>query len=813
MFKSYLIVAVRNFLRQKSFALINIVGLAFGLASILLIFLYIQDELKYDLMHPKAENIYRVGFTGIRQDGSEFRAVGVPGGWTMQLKAELPQVEENLRILWTGYPVSVADKENDKILLTEEMMWVEPSFGNMLYFNVVKGEKESTFARQNSMAISEKAAVSLFNDQDPIGRTLVFSHPWMTGGEEATVIVSAVFEDYPANSQVKPDYLVNYNVLNPFFDGEFESFASDWDRGWFQSYIRTTSEADMNYIKEQLKKMLEDNVGEEAANYEPVFQKIGDVHFDTVMPWTREGPGDISYIFIFGSVALLILLVACINYMNLATARSAKRSREIGMRKTFGSARWQLMIQFFVESLITTFIALFIAFALIALILPYFNNLALKSFNFSSIFAPEILGVFVIIILFVALVAGSYPAVYLSGFSPIKALKSKIATGKKNEFFRKLLVVVQFCVSIILIIGSVVATKQMSFIGDSKLSQQGDRILSIRYGGTAPADRYQTFKNTVLQDADFEEVTMANHLPRQTFFGGIDADFTVPSVSAEPYNWSQLNVDFDFPTTFGIEVLAGRNFDKQNLADSNAFMINEAALKELDVPLSEAIGLSIAVSIGENQAIDGKIIAVIKDFPYRSMHEVIGPLVISSRPHNIDKIVYVKLPSDNQGDHIATLEEKWKRIFPGIGFDYWLINDEFQKMYEAESRMADLITGFSVLAVLIACLGLFGLASYLAERRTKEIGIRKVMGASASQMVMLLFTNFMKLLGIAALIALPIAYFLMNDWLQNFIYHTNLSWWIFGLAILMVGGLTILTVGYESLKASYSNPVDAIKHD
>ncbi len=813
MIKSYLIVAVRNFLRQKSFALINIIGLAIGLASILLIFLYIQDELKYDLIHPKAENIYRVGYNGIRQDGSTYSAVGVPGGWTSQLKAQLPQVEESLRILWTGYPVSVIDKDNDKIVLTEEMMWVEPTFGNILHFEVVNGEKQHAFDLHNSMAISESAAKKMFRDENPIGRTLVFSHPWMTGGEEAEVIVSAVFEDYPSNSQVRPDYLVNYHVLNPFFEGEFNDFAAAWDRGWFQSYIRITDNADIAYIKEALNKMATENVGEDAANFDPIFRKIGDVHFDTEMPWTREGPGDMSYIIIFGSVAILILLIACINYMNLATARSAKRAREIGMRKTFGSPRAQLMFQFFVESLITSLIALCIAIGIIAIVLPYFNALSSKSFFFSDIFAKDIVAVFIIILLLVSFIAGSYPAIYLSGFSPIQALKSKLASGRKNEFLRKLLVVIQFCVSIILIIGAVVATKQMNFIGDSKLSQQGDRILSIRYGGTAPIDRYQTFKNSILQDANFDQVTMANHLPRQSFFGGINAMFTIASLSPEPYNWSLLNVDFDFVNTFGVEFLAGRNFDQKNLADSNAFMINAAALREMDIEIGEAIGLPISLSIDENRSIEGKIIAVIKDFPYRSIHETIGPLVISSRPHNIDQIVYVKLPSENQAEHIAALEEKWKQIFPGIGFDYWLIDDEFQKMYEAESRMADLITGFSVLAVIIACLGLFGLASYLAERRTKEIGIRKVMGASAGQMVVLLFNNFMKLLIIAIVIALPISYLLMNDWLQNFIYHTSLSWWIFALAVVAVAGLTIVTVGYESMKASYANPVDAIKQD
>lgn len=813
MIKNYLTIALRSFLRQKGFALINILGLSIGLASVLLIFLYINDELTYDTMHPRHETTYRLGFTGVNQDGTEFQAGLVPGAWALQLKEQLPDVKEALRYFWTGYPVSVSDQDNDKILLTEEMYWVEPTYPEVLHFNVLKGDRNGFSGTQNSMAIAESVARQFFGDQDPIGETLIFRHPWMTNGEEVGVVVTTVFEDYPANSHVKPKYLVNYNTLGRFFNNGFDNFMNSWGNGWLYSYIVTAPNADPNQILERLNQMLDTNLGEDAQNFEPLIIKVSDIHFDTAVSWTTEGPGDLSCIFIFGSIALLILVVACINYMNLATARSAKRSKEVGMRKSFGSSRKQLMFQFFNESFLTAFIALLLAVLLVIIVLPVFNDLAYKNFTVGSVFSGKILLILFAIMVFVSFMAGSYPAIYLSGFKPIEVLKSKFVAGKSTELFRRILVVIQFSISIILIISTFVVMMQMSFLRNSKLNERGDQILSIRYGGTAPNERYQTFKNLVLQDPDVSHVTMANHLPRQNYFGGINSALTFPDISSEPYNWSMLNVDFDFPGTYDLEFIAGRDFSAQNLADSNAFILNETAVRNLNVDLDKVMGMAVSVAVGEDRSIDGKVIGVVKDFPYRSMHETIGPLAISAIPHFIDKIVYVKLPAKGISEKIASLHEKWKEIFPGVGFDYWFISEEFGRMYETEERMAGLIKNFSILAIFIACMGLFGLASYLAERRTKEIGIRKVMGASSGQMVILLFTSFARLLAVSAVVALPVAYLLMNSWLQNFVYNVGLSWWVFVLSIVLVTLLTVVTVGYESLKASLANPVDVIRYE
>ncbi len=808
MLKNYLTIAFRSFLKQKGFAFINILGLAIGLGAAVLIFLYIVDETSFDTIHKAPDRTYRIGAERVPDDGNTFTATGVPAVWSSQLKAEYPDVEEAAKFLWLGYPVSLAYKEADKIFLTEDLLWVEPTFPKVFYFNMVQGNAEKVFELPNAVVLTQTAANRFFGTDDPIGKTLVLKH-WITNNQEVNVTVTGVIEDFPSNSHIQADYLVNYNLLASANPG-FNNFLTQWGNGFFSSYIVLKEGADINKISEGLTQLLATNLGEEAREFKPFFRKITDIHFDSEVEWVNEGAGDISYIYIFGSIALLILIIACINYMNMATARSAKRSKEVGMRKSLGSRRAQLIAQFMSESLLMTFFALILSFFIVILVLPYFNDIAQKSFTIASLVNPRMLLTLAGIVVFVALVAGSYPALYLSGFNPVEVLKGSFVAGRRSEAFRKGLVVFQFCISLILIICAGIVMKQMHFLSTSKLNESGEQLLSIRYGDNAPAERYQAFKNKVLEDADIAQVTMANHLPRQDYFGGINTVFVFPDVNNQEYEWSQLNVDFDFPQTFGLELITGRDFSKENQADSSALLLNEAAVRNLGITTEEAVGMSVMNNDNNEMS---RVIGVVKDFPYRSMHQTIGPLIISARPHSIDKIVYVKLPAGKVQEKIASLESQWKEVYPNLGFDYWFVSDEFSRMYASEERMAGLTQGFSVLAILIACLGLFGLASYLAEQRTKEIGIRKVLGASIVQVLFLLFSTFFIMFAIACLIAMPLAYWLMHTWLQNFVYHISIEWTIFLLSVLIVGLLTVFTVGYETIRASLANPVDAIRHE
>lgn len=813
MFRNYFKTAYRNILRQKGFSFINITGLAIGLASAMLIFLYIFDELTYDSIHPNAQNTYRIGHVRTFPNGESFNAPAAPGAWSTQLKEQYPEVLECVRYAWWGYPASIQNEVEDKILLSENIYWTDGSYPKVLHFKSLYGNGETAFDQPNSIALSRSMAASLFEEKNPVGKLLKVEHPAL-GDNSLSLIVSAIFEDYPNNSHIRPDYLVNIAAVYSAFPQLEEAMAS-WESGWWNSYIVTRTDADIDKLSENLNGLLEIHLAENAANYDPVFRKVTDLHFDSEFEWVNEGAGDMNYIYIFGSIAILILIIACINYMNLATARSAKRAKEIGLRKTLGGKRGQLVIQFLGESFMLSVLATVLAFGLMIIAIPLFNQVAQKSFHVSVLFQPVILLSASAIVIFVALCSGFYPALILSGFRPVEVLRGRFSTGKGSEVFRKTLVIFQFSISVVLMICTAFIMRQMNYLQDSKLSRSGDQMVSIRYGGNAPTDKYETYKQVLLQDPDISVVSMANHLPRQEYFGSIQSTFRFPSIGEDELSWSLLNVEHNFVDAFELDLIDGRTFDDRQLSDSSqivSFLINEAGVRSLGLENEEILGLTVNQQLGE-ESISGQITGIVKDFPYRSMRSEIGPLLVTNRLHPIDKIVYVKLPEQKIGEKLAVLESKWKEVFPEVGFDYWFLSDEFQRMYANEDRMSELTKVFAFLALIVACLGIYGLASFLAERRNKEIGIRKVLGASIQSILLLLSKTFVLILLISSLVAIPLAYWLMNDWLQNFAYHINLSWYIFCGAIAVVFLISLFTVSYETIKAAFLNPIEYIRNE
>jgi len=811
MLKNYFTVALRTFSRQKIYTFINISGLAIGLAGALLIFGYIIDELSYDMVHPHARNTCRIGTKRIFEDGNEGKYSVAPALWSTQLKEQYPDVQSILRILFIPYPTSVNYKDKEKILLTEKLIFVENTFTEVLYFDVILGDKGNALREINSIALNESTAEKMFGDENPIGKILTIKHPSSTNNKEIDLMVTAIFNDYPSNSHITPDYLVNIECLRSVIaGGNYDDWFTGWLQGFLESYVVFKDGTDIENIENQFEKLVYENLGEEAGKFIPFLKNLKDLYFDDEVGWIFEGSGDIKYVFIFGSIAILLILIASINYMNLATARSAKRSREVGLRKVMGSNRFQLIYQFIIESFLTTLLSLILSLIIVFLMLPVFNTLAQKNFEFLTFFNIRLLAWMGVIIFIVTIFAGSYPAFYISKFKPVQAVRGGQLNVKGSDPLREILVIFQFSISFFLLICTGVLLKQINFLSSSKLNEQGEQMVSIRYGGIAPFEKYPSYKNTVLQDPNFNVVTIANHLPRLDYFAWIGITVKIPQVSDQDYEWSELNVDFDFTKAFNLDVLIGRDFNVENPADSNACLINEAAVKNLGIDITEAVGLTIEDPQSQRISI---VIGVVKDFPYRSMHHPIGPLRINARPNQWDQIVYVKLPLNNIQKHIQTLEAKWKEILPGIGFDYWFLDQEFGRMYESETRMSDLTESFSIIAIFIACLGLFGLTSYMTERRTKEIGIRKVMGASVKQVLILFLRTYLKMLIISAIIAGPIAYFLINKWLQQFAYHISIDWKIILGAVGIVFVLTIITVSYELIKASTANPVDTIRYE
>ena len=594
-----------------------------------------------------------------------------------------------------------------------------------------------------------------------------------------------------------------------------------------QSFFTCNNPSDLGTIQADLQAKIDELIksNDLDLSYQPIIRKITDVHFDKAIDWSvSHKSADRKYVTVFVTIAILTLLVACINYMNLATARSTQRAREVGMRKALGSTRRQLFLQFMLESFVLVVISMVLALIFVTLALPFFNTVAGKTFTVLHLFDPGMLLIIVGVVIFVTFVAGSYPSIFISGFQPATVIKGKLVFGKGSNFLRRFLTVIQFSVSLALLISTVIVIRQMNLMRNSKLNEAGNQIVSIRYGGfSGPAtiEKYQTFKHLLSQDPGIEAVTVANHLPRLDFFGPLNMQYQFPEVSEERYNWNQLNGDYDFPKAFGLELITGRFFDNENPADSNSYILNEAAAKALELTVEEALDQPMLIPesvnfVGETSyenARSGKVIGVVKDFPYKSMYNLIEPVAISSRPDNWDRIIHVKLPARQMAEKIAFIESNWKELFPEYGFDYWYIDEEFGRMYENETRIAGLTEQFSILAILITCFGLYGLASFMSQQRTKEIGIRKAMGATNFQMVALLLMVFVKLLLVSCLVAIPAAYLFARQWLENFVYRTDLSVWVFLTSVFAIALITLITVGYETLKASMTNPVNSLKHE
>ena len=819
MFRNYLLIALRNFKRQKLFTLLNIFGLALGLASAIFIFLYVSDELRYDVMHPRYNTTYRVGTSWKNPDGQTFDNTSSPGFFVRYLKNNRSEISHGTRIAYIGYPTSLHHKAKDKIILTEEIRWAEPNFEEVLAFDLLRGNAKKMFENFNTMVISESGARKLFGRDDPIGKTITIKHFWATRDREIDVVVSGVYKDYPSNTHFKPDYIINIHALRNIHGEHFNEFLEGTRFGehlsFFENYVVIKPGANINQIKSVLDRlagqMLQSDSSAVAAGWKftSFLTPMSDLHFDQKVLWEGNSRGDKTYLKIFSVIAMLIMLIACINYMNLATARSVKRAKEVGLRKSFGSNRTGIAKQFFLESFLMVTGALLLAFILVIVFLQPFNQLAHKTFSIGSSLNPVMLLIVGGIVLFMGLISGIYPALYLSKFQPVQVLKGQIARGKGAELFRKSLVTIQYTVALILIICTFIVIRQMDQLKTTKLNEQGSQILSIRFGGIANPQRYHEFKRSVLEDHEIKNVTMANHLPRLDYFGWIGANVKFPEFQDKNLQWNQLNVDFDFGKTYALEFVAGRDFQIGNLNDSSSMIVNEAGVRALKQPISKVIGTTVKDNFDSTRIY--RIIGVVKDFPFRSMHQPIEPLLLNPRPHFIDKIVYITLPAGKFQEKISSIEKKWHSVFPNTGFDHWFLSDEFNRMYLVEGRVSALAKAFAVLAILITVLGVFGLASYTAEQRTKEVGIRKVLGAGEKQVIGLFAWLFIKIFVVACLVAIPLAWLAAYKWLQGFAYRTSISPMIFAISLFGLLAITLLTVSYEILKSARANPVHSLR--
>ncbi len=804
MFKSYLKIALRNILKYKAYSLINILGLAVGMASCILILLYVHDELSYDKYHEKADQIYRVTREWFNSDGSSNLHLGhVAPPIGPLLKNDFPDLQHVVRMASGGRPLV---RYQDKIFQEERFYFADPEIFEVFTLPIIQGDVKAALADPRNVVISPAMAEKYFGGEDPIGKVVNVDN-------QADLKVSAVMAEIPYNSHFHFDFLGSMRVLEQAY-GEQE--FKNWGSNNYATYLLFPKEYPVENFKEAIPAFIGRHHpdGEKAIPQTTLhLQRLTDIHLHSQLDSEIEANGNIVYVYIFSAIAFFLLMIACINFMNLATARSANRAKEVGLRKVVGAERMQLIKQFLGETVVMALISLFLALVIVEAALPKFNAFAEKELALRSQGALFVFSSLIGIALFVGIIAGSYPAFFLSRFQPVAVLKGqKIGTTRSR--FRSALVVFQFAISIILIIGMGIVYNQLEYCRTKNLGLNKEHIIVL------PTDqgmisRYVDIKNQLLQHPHIANVAASKRVPSGRLLdssgGSIpDGDNYLPL----EFRIANVRVDHSFIDTYGIQMAAGRNFSVEFPTDSTeAFILNETAVKKIGW-LSADAAVGKAFQYGSRK---GRIIGVVKDFNYESLHQPVTPIVMYIVPQSFNSIS-VKIRPERPEDIAATLDflkQKWQEFRPNFPFQYSFIDERYEELYQSEHRLGQIFGVFSLLAVFIACLGLFGLASYMAEQRTKEIGIRKVLGASMGSIVLLLSKEFTRLVIVATLAAWPIAYYAMNNWLQEFAYRININdqTATFLLAAVLAFGIALLTISFQSIKAALGNPVKALRYE
>lgn len=807
MIKNYLKIAVRNLWKNKGLTFINIAGLAIGLACFILMVMYVVDELSYDRFYPNVERTFRVD-SDIKFGGNELHICESSDPMGPTLKKDYPQVEEYTRI-YANEGSKLIRKGND-YLNEDNIVYADSTFFNVFPQKVLYGDIKTALIEPNTVVISETAAKKYFSSMDAAGKTLEI--------DKKPFKVTAVIKDMPPNSHFHFDFIMSMKNVdygwNNFLSHNFHTYIVLKPGTDYHAFEKNFEQVIEKYVLPQAKQVMT------GLTTMDDFRKAGNKLDYSLMPLTKihlysnrspelESNGNIQYVYIFSAVALFILLIACINFMNLSTARSAKRAKEVGIRKVLGSGKKNLITQFLSESTITAFIALLLALVLAYFTLPLFNNMAAKSMQFESIFSPSFLPFLLSLPIIVGLMAGAYPAFYLSHFKPVAVLRGKINAGFRKSNLRSSLVVFQFFISIFLIIGTVIVYKQLQFIQNTNLGFNKDQVLIIN-GTDALEKNDEVFKNAVLELPGVKSGTMSAYLPVPSSRN--DNAYSKDAVMDQQNALSMQTwtVDDEYINTIGLQLIKGRNFSKDYGTDTSAFIINESAAKILgfDDPIGKKI-YQPNPDQPDAAPMVFTVIGVVKDFNYESLRQNIYPLGLKYG-HSNNNISF-KISSTNAKALVAQIQEKWRSLAPGMPFSYRFMDDAFDNMYRAEQRVGKISMTFSILAIFIACLGLFGLVTFMAEQRTKEIGVRKVLGASVPNLVAMLSKDFLKLVLIASLIAFPVAWWAMHTWLQDFAYRINIEWWVFVVAAIAAILIALITVSFQAIKAALANPVKSLR--
>lgn len=808
MFFNYLTTAIRNIIKHKGYSLINITGLAVGIASAVLILLYVQDELSYDRFHEKSDQIYRVGLHGTIA-GNEMKVGITSAPMAQTLVDEFPEVLYATRLFTFGGSPVVKYKESSFVI--DKYYYADSTFFDVFTVGFINGAPGTALNRSNTMILTRETAEKIFGTEDPVGKTL------LVGNNQDAFEVTGVVEEFPGNSHFNFDVLTSI-VTMP------EASSPVWVSNNFVTYIVLQEGFDYHDLEAKFPELVKTYVGPqleqfanttlddffEAGNMWGYFlQKLTDLHFSD-LEFEIEPGGDMKNVYIFSVIAFFLIVIASINFMNLATAKSANRALEVGIRKVVGSSRKGLILQFLTESVVLTFIALVLAIVLAAFFIPSFNNIASKTLALNLLSDPLILSGIIIIGLIVSLLSGSYPAAYLSAFKPVKVLKGSLRSGTKGSTLRSILVVFQFSITIFLIISTIIVYRQMSFVQNKDLGFNKENLMIIQRA-FALQDQRKTFIQELERNPGIETVSSSTFFPG--FLMGNNA-YKPEGTEADAIRAINLAfVDDKYNEVLGLELTEGRWFSRERADDSSAVILNEAAVKAFgfEDPINKKI-LRIGGNDG-NTDLSLQIVGVAKDFHYKSLHQTIKPVVIEYNRNRFGQLIGVKIHPKNYLESISFVREQWDTFVKDQPLDYSFLEDELALKYADDKKTGTIFTIFSILAIFVSCLGLFGLASFTTEQRTKEIGIRKVMGASVSIILRLLSKELIILMSISTLISWPSAYFFMKSWLQNFAFKINPGVLTFFIASLLTLIIALITISYRTYKASTANPAESLKHE
>lgn len=810
MIKNYLRSALRNIRRHPFISFINIFGLTVGLTCCLLISAYIINEKSYDKFNRNAKDIYRVTRTFYTSPGVEnlhLSAVAPPFG--PLLKNAFPDIKKMTRVFPNG---TIVLKYKDKLFNQGHTAYADENFFEFFNTPVISGDARKGLVDPYSIMLSEATAIKYFGSENPVNKTIQLDNP------KHDFKVTGVFKAFQANSHMHPEILMSFNTLKDTAIYGEKQLETNYGNNAFYTYLLFPKDYNINKVKAQLPDFLDKYVhfpGMPGNVKTHTFaklelQNLTDIHLRSHLDDEIEENGDIKRVYIFSAIALFILLIACINYMNLSTARSALRAREIGIRKVVGAQRKEIISQFLSESVLITWVALILAAGLTLVLIPFVNTVSGQHLSIGSLLRWNILLPIIALPFVIGLISGIYPAIFMSSFLPVKVLKGVVKAGGGNISFRKVLVVVQFSISIILIVATTVVFQQLQYIQNLALGFNKDHIITTGCP-RALVRQFDAFKDDLKKNPGIKEVGRSSRIPSGRLLDEQGASILAGgAMQPVKIDLKYIHTDYGFVPTYGMKLAAGRNFSKAFSTDTNNFVINEEAVREFGWKNAQnALGKDM--QYGDTK---GKVIGVVKDFHFESLHQKIVPLLMTL-PANNERYrrISVKIDGNHTKEAIAVVEQTWHKYLPETPFDFTFLDERFAQLYNSEQEQGSLFTIFSCIAIFIACLGLFGLSAFTITQRVKEIGVRKVLGASVPQIVTELSKDFLKLVLVASVIALPVAWFSMNKWLLDFAFRINISWWVLAMAGVIALIIAFVTISFQSIKAALANPVESLRSE